>query len=64
MALISPCQHVMYAFTYSSAHISNHSIPARRDAGQHQGTVDSEGDEISAVQLMVPWLPTLEVEAI
>lgn len=61
MVLISSCQHVMYAFTYSSMHISNHSIPARRDAGQHQGTVDSE---VSAVQFMVPWLPTLEVEAI
>ena len=54
----------MCLFTYSSVHVSNHSIPTLRDAGQHQDTMDLEEEEVSAVQFMVPWLPTLEVETI
>lgn len=64
MALISSCQHVMYAFTYPSVHVSNRSIPTPRDAGQHQGTTDLEGDEVSAVQFTVPWRLTPAVETI
>lgn len=45
-------------------HVSNHSIPILRDASQHQDTMDLEGDEVSPVQFMVPWLRTLEVETL
>lgn len=37
--------------------IENHPTPALRDAGQHQGMKDLQGDEISAEQFKIPWLP-------
>lgn len=52
----------MRAFTFSG--VESPSSPALRDAGQHQGTKDWEGDEISAVQFKVPWLHMLGMEAI
>lgn len=63
MELISSCQHIKCAFTFSG--VENHSTPALRDAGHshhHQGTRDSEEGEISAVQFKVPWLHMLGME--
>lgn len=52
----------MCAFTFSG--VENHSTSALRDAGQHQGTKNLEGDDISAEQFKVPWLPMLGMETI